>query len=279
MLRLITGESAPDEGSISIPKNARMGQVAQEAPGGPETLLDTVLAADTERARLLAEAETATCPERISDIHLRLNDIDAHSAEARAASILAGLGFDEGSQREPCSAFSGGWRMRVALASVLFAAPDLLLLDEPTNYLDLEGVMWLENFLRSYPHTVIVVSHDRDILNSSMDAILHLENRKLTLYTGGYDKFEDTRREQQAAAQAAQKAGRHAPAYGSVCRALPRQGEQGAPGAEPSQGAVQDAADRRGRRGTGHTVPLPLARAPSRQPAHPHRECGSWLRP
>ncbi len=197
LLRLITGEIAPDEGSISIPKNARMGQVAQEAPGGPETLLDTVLAADTERARLLAEAETATCPERISDIHLRLNDIDAHSAEARAASILAGLGFDQAAQARPCSAFSGGWRMRVALASVLFAAPDLLLLDEPTNYLDLEGVMWLENFLRSYPHTVIVVSHDRDILNSSMDGILHLENRKLTLYTGGYDKFEDTRREQQ----------------------------------------------------------------------------------
>ncbi|RIA56615.1 ABC-F family ATP-binding cassette domain-containing protein [Dichotomicrobium thermohalophilum] len=197
LLRLITGEIAPDEGSISIPKNARIGQVAQEAPGGPENLLDTVLAADTERTRLLAEAETATNPERISEIHLRLNDIDAHAAPARAATILAGLGFDETAQAQPCSAFSGGWRMRVALASVLFAAPDLLLLDEPTNYLDLEGVMWLENFLRSYPHTVIVVSHDRDILNSSMDAILHLENRKLTLYSGGYDKFEETRREQQ----------------------------------------------------------------------------------
>ena len=197
LLRLITGESAPDNGSISVPKNARIGQVAQEAPGGPESLLDTVLAADTERARLLAEAETATDPERISDIHLRLNDIDAHSAPARAASILAGLGFDEAAQARPCSAFSGGWRMRVALASVLFAAPDLLLLDEPTNYLDLEGVMWLENFLRSYPHTVVVVSHDRDILNASMDAILHLQNRKLTLYSGGYDTFEETRREQQ----------------------------------------------------------------------------------
>jgi len=197
LLRLITGEIGPDEGSISIPKNARLGQVAQEAPGGPDSLLDTVLAADAERARLLAEAETAICPERISDIHLRLDDIDAHAAPARAASILAGLGFDETAQAQPCAAFSGGWRMRVALASVLFAAPDLLLLDEPTNYLDLEGVMWLENFLRSYPHTVIVVSHDRDILNSSMDAILHLENRKLTLYSGGYDRFEETRREQQ----------------------------------------------------------------------------------
>ncbi len=197
LLRLITGEITPDGGSISIPKNARLGQVAQEAPGGPDSLLDTVLAADIERASLLAEAETATCPERISDIHLRLNDIEAHAAPARAASILAGLGFDEAAQAQPCSSFSGGWRMRVALASVLFAAPDLLLLDEPSNYLDLEGVMWLENFLRSYPHTVILVSHDRDILNSSVDAILHLENRKLTLYAGGYDRFEDTRREQQ----------------------------------------------------------------------------------
>jgi ATP-binding cassette subfamily F protein 3 len=197
LLRLITGEIAPDQGSIGVPKTARIGQVAQEAPGGPESLVDTVLAADTERSRLLAESETATCPERIAEIHLRLSDIDAHSAPARAASILAGLGFDETAQAQPCSAFSGGWRMRVALASVLFAAPDLLLLDEPTNYLDLEGVMWLENFLRSYPHTVIVVSHDRDILNASMDAILHLENRKLTLYSGGYDTFEETRREQQ----------------------------------------------------------------------------------
>ncbi|MFP3921994.1 MAG: ABC-F family ATP-binding cassette domain-containing protein [Dichotomicrobium sp.] len=197
LLRLVTGDIAPDEGSISIPKNARVGQVAQEAPGGPESLLDTVLAADTERTRLLAEAETATDPERIAEIHLRLSDIDAHAAPSRAASILAGLGFDEAAQARPCAAFSGGWRMRVALASVLFAAPDLLLLDEPTNYLDLEGVMWLENFLRGYPHTVIVVSHDRDILNSAMDAILHLENRRLTLYSGGYDTFEETRREQQ----------------------------------------------------------------------------------
>jgi len=197
LLRLITGEIPPDDGSISIPKNTRMGQVAQEAPGGPENLLDTVLAADAERARLLAEAETATDPERISEIHLRLHDIGAHAAKARAASILAGLGFDDRAQAQPCAAFSGGWRMRVALASVLFAAPDLLLLDEPTNYLDLEGVMWLENFLRTYPHTVIVVSHDRDILNAGVDAILHLENRKLTLYSGGYDTFEDTRRERQ----------------------------------------------------------------------------------
>lgn len=197
LLRLIAGEFAPDEGGISFPRNTRLGIVAQEAPGGPETLIDTVLAADKERASLLAESEFATDPHRIAEIHTRLSDIDAHSAPARAASILAGLGFDEAAQLRPCAEFSGGWRMRVALAAILFSAPDVLLLDEPTNYLDLEGTLWLEDFLRSYPYTVLIVSHDRDLLNKCVTGILHLSERRLAYYEGGYDRFEETRREQQ----------------------------------------------------------------------------------
>jgi ATP-binding cassette subfamily F protein 3 len=194
---LITGEIAPDDGSVSWPKMARIGYVAQEAPGGDATLIDWVLAADTERARLIAEAETATDPARIGDIHTRLADIDAHAAPSRAAAILSGLGFDAAAQHRPCREYSGGWRMRVALAAVLFLEPDLLLLDEPTNYLDLEGTLWLESYLRSYPHTVMMVSHDRDLLNRTVTHILHLERGRLTLYTGGYDAFEEARREQQ----------------------------------------------------------------------------------
>ena len=197
LLRIISGELHADDGTISWPKLARVGGVPQEAPGGPESLIETVLAADRERALLLAEAETATDPERIAEIQLRLNDIDAHSAPARAAQILAGLGFDEEAQQRPCNEFSGGWRMRVALASVLFTAPDILLLDEPTNYLDLEGTLWLQSFLATYPHTVLIVSHDRELLNTSVGAILHLVNGRLTLYSGGYDTFEDTMRERQ----------------------------------------------------------------------------------
>jgi ATP-binding cassette subfamily F protein 3 len=194
LLRLITGEAAPDSGSISVPRRWTVGTVPQEAPHGPESLIDTVLAADAERAALLAEAETATDPHRIAEIHTRLADIDAHSAEARAAQILAGLGFDEAAQRGPCSDLSGGLRMRVALAATLFTMPDLLLLDEPTNHLDLEATLWLEGFLKSYPHTILMVSHDRDLLNRSVDGIVHLENQRLTLYSGGYDTFERTRR-------------------------------------------------------------------------------------
>ncbi len=197
LLRLLMGEATPDDGSISTPRSARIGHVAQEAPGGDHTLIEWVLDADTERASLLAEAETATDPHRIGDIQLRLIDIDAHSAPARAAQILSGLGFDETAQRRACREFSGGWRMRVALASILFLEPEILLLDEPTNYLDLEGTLWLENHLKNYPHTVVIVSHDRDLLNRAVDSILHLERGKLTLYTGGYDDFEEARREKQ----------------------------------------------------------------------------------
>ncbi len=197
LLKLITGELHADLGSITVPRNARIGHVAQEAPGGDVTLIDWVVAADRERADLLAEAETAHDPQRIADIHHRLTDIDAHAAPARAAAILAGLGFDAAAQRRTCAEFSGGWRMRVALAAVLFLEPEILLLDEPTNYLDLEGTLWLETYLKSYPHTVLMVSHDRDLLNRVVGAILHLERGKLTLYAGGYDDFEESRREKQ----------------------------------------------------------------------------------
>ena len=190
LFRIITGDLATESGSASIPKNARIGQVAQEAPGTEDPLIDIVLAADKERAALMEEAENATDPHRIAEIQIRLIDIDAHSAEARAASILAGLGFDHDAQQRPASSFSGGWRMRVALAAVLFSQPDLLLLDEPTNYLDLEGTMWLEDYVRRYPYTVIIISHDRDLLNNAVNSIVHLDNRKLTYYRGGYDQFE-----------------------------------------------------------------------------------------
>ncbi|WP_339864310.1 ABC-F family ATP-binding cassette domain-containing protein [Paremcibacter congregatus] len=198
LLKLITEELHADDGTIQIHRLAKLGQVAQEAPGGATSLLDTVLEADLELKRLEQAAKTETDPTKIAEIHLRLADIDAHTAEARAASILSGLGFDGEAQRRPCSSFSGGWRMRVALACTLFTRPDLLLLDEPTNYLDLEGVMWLENFIKNYPFTVIIVSHDRDLLNSSVTAILHLEQQQLKLYTGNYDNFEKLRREQLA---------------------------------------------------------------------------------
>ncbi|MVB00135.1 ATP-binding cassette domain-containing protein [Nitratireductor sp. CAU 1489] len=198
LFRAITGEAQIESGSISLPKNARIGQVAQEAPGTEEPLIDIVLAADKERTALLAEERTTTDPHRIGEIHMRLADIDAHSAEARAATILAGLGFDEAAQKRPASSFSGGWRMRVALAAVLFAEPDLLLLDEPTNYLDLEGTLWLESYLTRYPHTVLLISHDRDLLNRAVSSIVHLDQHKLTFWRGGYDQFERQLAEKQA---------------------------------------------------------------------------------
>ncbi len=195
LFKIITGDMEAETGSVSIPKNARIGQVAQEAPGTEEPLIEIVLKADKEREALLAEAETATDPHRIADIHMRLADIQAHSAESRAASILAGLGFDAAAQLRPASSFSGGWRMRVALAAVLFSEPDLLLLDEPTNYLDLEGTLWLEDYISKYPHTVIIISHDRDLLNTAVNAIVHLDQQKLTFYRGSYDQFERQRAE------------------------------------------------------------------------------------
>jgi ATP-binding cassette subfamily F protein 3 len=195
LLKLITGDIHSDAGDISMPGAWRIGRLAQEAPDGPESLLETVLAADKERASLLAEAEHASDAHRIAEIHERLAMIEAHSAPARAASILAGLGFDNDAQARPCTDFSGGWRMRVALAALLFSEPDLLLLDEPTNHLDLEASLWLEQYLADYPRTILIVSHDRDLLNKAVDHIVHLENRKLVLYSGGYDRFERTRAE------------------------------------------------------------------------------------
>ncbi|WP_050603576.1 ABC-F family ATP-binding cassette domain-containing protein [Ruegeria sp. 6PALISEP08] len=201
LFRLIRGELALESGNISVPKRARIGGVAQEVPSSEVSLINTVLAADTERSALMAESDSAEDPARIAEIHTRLADIDAWSAEARAASILKGLGFDDEDQLRPCSDFSGGWRMRVALAAVLFSQPDLLLLDEPTNYLDLEGALWLESYLAKYPHTVIIISHDRGLLNRAVGSILHLEDRKLTYYAVPYDKFAERRAERLAQAE------------------------------------------------------------------------------
>ena len=189
----IRGELPTETGTITIPPRWRVGSLAQEAPDGPESLIEVVLKADLERDALLREAETAHDPHRIAEIQTRLVDIGAHSAPARAASILSGLGFSTADQARSCSEFSGGWRMRVALAATLFSAPDLLLLDEPTNYLDLEGTLWLEDHLANYPRTVIVISHDRDLLDTSVDQILHLDRGKLTLYKGSYSSFEEQR--------------------------------------------------------------------------------------
>ena len=193
LFQAIRGELPTETGTITIPPRWRVGSLAQEAPNGPESLIEIVLKADLERDALLREADTAHDPHRIAEIQTRLVDIDAHSAPARAAAILNGLGFSTADQARPCSEFSGGWRMRVALAATLFAAPDLLLLDEPTNYLDLEGTLWLEDHLANYPRTVIVISHDRDLLDTSVDQILHLDRGKLTLYRGTYSSYEEQR--------------------------------------------------------------------------------------
>ncbi len=193
LFRAILGDISVEHGRFAWPARAVIGRLPQEAPNGPESLLEIVLAGHRERSALLAEAETATDPHRIAEIQSRLADIGAHAAPARAAGILAGLGFSHADQQRPCAEFSGGWRMRVALAAVLFAEPDLLLLDEPTNYLDLEGTLWLEDHIARYPRTVIVISHDRDLLDTSVDQILHLDRGKLTLYKGSYSSFEEQR--------------------------------------------------------------------------------------
>jgi ATP-binding cassette subfamily F protein 3 len=198
LMKVVAGLIEADEGSADIPRAARMGYIAQETPAGPETPFETVLAADTERARLLHDAETTSDHHRLAEIHERLNAIGAHAAPARAARILVGLGFDEAAQQRPLDSFSGGWRMRVALAALLFSAPDLLLLDEPSNHLDLEATLWLENFLRSYRATMLIVSHERDLLNNVVDHILHLQDGRTTLYAGGYDSFERQKAERQA---------------------------------------------------------------------------------
>lgn len=211
LVKVIASQLEPDGGSVDMPRGAKLGYIAQEAPGGTATPFETVLAADIERAALLAESETSHDPDRLGEIHERLIAIDAHAAPSRAARILVGLGFDEEMQHRELESFSGGWRMRVALASLLFSQPDLLLLDEPSNHLDLEAVLWLEDFLKSYPATILLVSHERDFLNNVVDHILHLERGKLTLYPGGYDAFERQRAERQAqlaAARAKQQAER-----------------------------------------------------------------------
>ena len=198
LIRVIAGMLEADTGSVDMPRGARLGYIAQDAPGGDSTPFETVLAADTERAALMIESEISHDPHRLADVHERLIAIEAHSAPSRASRILVGLGFDEEAQHQPLESFSGGWRMRVALAALLFSQPDLLLLDEPSNHLDLEAVLWLEDFLQSYPATILLVSHERDFLNNVVDHILHLSAGKLTLYPGGYDAFERQRAERQA---------------------------------------------------------------------------------
>jgi len=211
LMKAIIGQIELDNGGIEMPRNTRIGYIAQEAPSGTTTPIEAVLAADTERAALLHESEDCHDPDRIGEIHDRLIAIDAYGAPSRAARILVGLGFDDEMQQRPLDSYSGGWKMRVALAALLFSEPDLLLLDEPSNHLDLEATLWLENFLKAYPAMMVVISHERDLLNKVVDNILHLEGGKVTLYPGGYDAFERQRAEraaQLAAARASQDAQR-----------------------------------------------------------------------
>jgi ATP-binding cassette subfamily F protein 3 len=211
LMKVLIGQLDPDEGGIDMPRRTKIGYIAQDAPSGTVTPFEAVLAADAERAALMDEAETCTDVDRLGDVHERLLAIDAYTAPARAARILLGLGFDENMQGRPLDSFSGGWKMRVALAALLFSGPDLLLLDEPSNHLDLEATLWLESFLQNYAGTLVVISHERDLLNNVVDTILHLDGGKIALYSGGYDDFERQRAEraaQLAAARASQDAQR-----------------------------------------------------------------------
>ena len=260
LFKMIAGELVPDAGSISLPRATRLGRVEQEAPGGPQNLIDFVLAADLERARLMAESETAADPARIGEIQTRLVDISAHAAPARAARILAGLGFDEAAQQQPLAEFSGGWRMRVALAAVLFASPDLLLLDEPTNYLDLEGTLWLIDYLQRYPATVLIISHDRDLLDAVCDHILHLDQAKLTLWRGNYSSFERQRLATASApAQTEKETRRPAQAPSVFRRSLPRQSDQSGASPVAPENARQDGTRDGHRRRTSPAFPFALA--------------------
>jgi ATP-binding cassette subfamily F protein 3 len=206
LMKVLVGQLEPDDGSVEMPRRTKLGYIAQDAPSGTQTPFEAVLAADVERTALLQEAETCTDPDRLGDLHDRLLAIDAYSAPSRAAIILTGLGFDDDMQGRPLDSFSGGWKMRVALGALLFSAPDVLLLDEPSNHLDLEATLWLENFLKAYDGTVIVISHERDLLNNVVTAILHLQDGKTTLYSGGYDAFETQRAERAAQLAAAKEA-------------------------------------------------------------------------
>ena len=193
LMKVMIGSMEADDGEMEKPRDLRIGYIAQEAPSGTITPIEAVLAADAERAALLVESETCEDPDRLGEVYERLLAIDAYTAPSRASTILVGLGFDEEMQNRPLDSYSGGWKMRVALASLLFSEPDLLLLDEPSNHLDLEATLWLENFLKAYPAMIVIISHERDLLNNVVDHILHLEAGKTTLYTGGYDSFEKQR--------------------------------------------------------------------------------------
>jgi len=211
LMKVMIGSIDPDTGEIEMPRKTRIGYLKQDAPQGTATPIETVLAADVERATLLIESETCEDADRLGEIYERLGAIDAYTAPARASSILVGLGFDEEMQNRPLDSYSGGWKMRVALAALLFSEPDLLLLDEPSNHLDLEATLWLENFLKSYPNMMVVISHERDLLNNVVDTILHVEGGRVAMYSGNYDSFERQRAEraaQLAAAKASQDAQR-----------------------------------------------------------------------